>query len=113
MTDEQKTRIRKILYEVDGIEEAEDMIDAIEYLESNPLDERTVTYVKWFENKFNKADTDRRNFLDQLIKKTKELTNAYIALTVSLITIIGLTIYIILKWELHTEFLFIMKIIKF
>lgn len=97
MTDEQKTRIRKILYEVDGIEEAEDMIDAIEYLESNPLDERTVTYVKWFENKFNKADTDRRTFLDQLIRKTKELTNAYIALTISLITIIGLTIYIILK----------------
>lgn len=97
MTDEQKTKIRKILYEVDGIEEAEDMIDAIEYLESNPLDERTVTYVKWFENKFHKADTDRRTFLDQLIRKTKELTNAYIALTISLITIIGLTIYIILK----------------
>jgi hypothetical protein len=97
MTEEQKTRIRKILYEVDGLEEAEDMIDAIEYLETNPLDERTVTYVKWFENKFHKADTDRRTFLDQLIKKTKEVTNLYISLTISLITIVILSLYIILK----------------
>jgi hypothetical protein len=97
MTEQQKTRIRKILYEVDGLEEAEDMIDAIEYLEANPLDERTVTYVKWFENKFHEADTDRRTFLDQLIKKTKKVANLYISLTISLITIVVLSLYIILK----------------
>lgn len=91
MTDEQRTRIRKALYELDGIEQAEEMIEAIEYLEANPLDEKTVTYVKWFENKFHKADQDRRMFLDQLIKaqgEIKILNIAFVIETVVLVTLV-------------------------
>jgi hypothetical protein len=95
MTEEQKIKIRKALYGLDGIEEAEEIIEALEYIEKNPLDEKTLTYVKWFENKFHKADLDRRNFLDQLIKRTDEVTKLYISLFISLITSIALGIYII------------------
>lgn len=97
MNDDQKTRIRKILYEVDGIEEAEDMIDAIEYLEVNPLNEKAIVYVQWFESKFHKADLDRKSFLEQLIRKTKEVNKLIISLIISLITIIILSLHIILK----------------
>lgn len=92
MTDEQRTRIRKVLYQVDGIEEAEEMIEAIEYLEANPLDEKTVTYVKWFENKFHKADQDRRMFLDQLIKAQGEIKNLNIALIIETVILLTLAV---------------------
>jgi hypothetical protein len=95
MTEEQKIKIRKTLYNLDGIEEAEEMIEALEYIEKNPIDEKTLTSDKWFENKFHKADLDRRNFLDQLIKRTDEVTKLYISLFISLITSIALGIYII------------------
>lgn len=92
MTDEQRTRIRKVLYELDGIEQAEEMIEAIEYLEANPLDEKTATYVKWFENKFHKADQDRRMFLDQLIKAQGEIKNLNIILIIETVTLLTLAV---------------------
>ena len=97
MTEEQRTRIRKVLYQVDGIEEAEEMIEAIEHLEANPLDEKTVTYVKWFENKFHKADQDRRMFLNQLVNSYKEVRNLYIALIIQSAVIISMVVYYFTK----------------
>lgn len=97
MTEEQRTRIRKVLYQVDGIEEAEEMIEAIEHLEENPLDEKIVTYIKWFENKFHKADQDRRMFLNQLVNSYKEVRNLYIALVIQSVVIISMVVYYFTK----------------
>lgn len=97
MTEEQRTRIRKVLYQVDGIEEAEEMIEAIEHLEENPLDEKIVTYIKWFESKFHKADQDRRMFLNQLVNSYKEVRNLYIALVIQSVVIISMVVYYFTK----------------
>lgn len=95
MTEEQKTKIQKILYDLDGIEQAEEMIEALEYLEANPMNEKTATYVKWLENKFYKADQDRRFFLDQLIKAQDEIKKLNITLIIETFTIIFLAIFMV------------------
>lgn len=99
MTDEQRKKIQKILYELDGIEQAEEMIEALEYLEENPMNEKTATYVKWLENRFHKADQDRRFFLDQLIKAKDEIKNLNIAFIIETVTLAVLVVSVFIAYS--------------
>ena len=93
MTEEQKNKIRFYLHPIDGIEKTEEMIDSLEYLETNKMDEKVVTYVRWLEDKLEMADNDRNYYLEQAkmyLNESKVLKILlFLSLTINAIFIIN------------------------
>jgi hypothetical protein len=93
MTEEEKHKIRVYLHPIDGIEKTEEMIDSIEYLETNIIDEKAIIYLKWLEDKLEITDNSRNYYLQQTIIYSSQNIKLKLALTLSIIFNISLFVF--------------------
>jgi hypothetical protein len=83
MKEETRNKIYSLIVNIDGIEKAEEIINAVEYLEENPPSEKVNVLLNW--------QTDQLDLNNKQIKNLFSLINQAETLIASLIFVLALS----------------------
>ena len=83
MKEETRNKIYSLIVNIDGIEKAEEIINAVEYLEENPPSEKVNVLLNW--------QTDKLDLNNKQIKNLFSLINQAETLIASLIFVLALS----------------------